>query len=108
MYEQRIRRGMERDLKLLESARKERLAAEAKAFEEAKLLYQSAQQNEETYDPAAEARENGGFVYPIDRLQAAIRRDQRLLQAQPQASSKEPAANSAHDRILRSLLAQVA
>jgi hypothetical protein len=105
MYEQRIRRGMERDLKLLESARKECLAAEAKAFEEAKLLYQSAQQNEETYDPEAEARENGGFVYPIDRLQAAIRRDQRLLQARSEASLAKPASASGYSGLLQSLLA---
>jgi len=108
MYEQRIRRGMERDFKLLEAARKERMAAEAKALEEAKLLFQSAQQNGETFDPAAEALENGGFVYPIDRLQAATRRDYRLSKAQPQAGPKEPASNSTQDRLLRSLLGQVA
>jgi hypothetical protein len=101
MYEQRVRRCMERDLKLLEAARKERMAAEAKALEEAKLLFQSAQQDEETFDPEAEALENGGFVYPIDRLEAAIRRDRRL-------SAARPAANSAHTDLLHSLLAQVA
>jgi hypothetical protein len=108
MYEQRIRRGMERDLKLLEAARKERMAAEAKALEEAKLLFQAAEKNGETFDPEAEALHNGGFVFPIDRLQAAIRRDHRLSKAQPQAGRKEPASNSTHDRLLRSLLAQVA
>ena len=105
MYEQRIRRGMERDLKLLEAARKERMTAEAKALEESKLLFQSAQQNGETFDPAAEALENGGFVYPIDRLRAAIRRDQRLLQVRSAATLAKPASASAYSGLLQSLLA---
>jgi hypothetical protein len=105
MYEQRIRRGMERDLKLLEAARKERMAAEAKALEEAKLLFEAAQQNGETFDPQAEALENGGFVFPIDRLQTAIRRDHRLLHARPAANLAKNASTSAYSGLLESLLA---
>jgi hypothetical protein len=105
MYEQRIRRGMERDLKLLEAARKERMAAEAKAFEEARLLFQSAQQNEETFDPEAEARVNGGFVYPIERLEAAIRREQRLSQARPVGNSAKGASAAAYNSLLNALMA---
>ena len=105
MYEQRIRRGMERDLKLLESARKERMAAEAKALEEAKLLFEAAEQNGETFDPEAEARENGGFVYPIERLQALIRRDRRLLKARPVANLPGRASAAAYSGLLESLLA---
>jgi hypothetical protein len=105
MYEQRIRRGMERDLKLLNAAQKERIAAEAKAFEEAKLLFEAAEQNGDAYDPAAEALQNGGFVYPIERLQGAIHRDRRLLQARPAAKSAKHASASPYSGLLESLLA---
>jgi hypothetical protein len=81
------------------------MAAEAKAFEEARLLFQSAQQNEETFDPEAEARVNGGFVYPIERLEAAIRREQRLSQARPVGNSAKGASAAAYNSLLNALMA---
>ena len=81
MYEQRIRSGMHRDIKILQSLQKDRHALEAKALEESKLLLQYARHTGETFDSKAEAAANGGFLYPIAFLEASLLRDRLLFQA---------------------------
>ena len=89
LYEQRIHRGRDRDEKKLQALQQVRLAAEAKAFEEAKLLLLFARQQKEEFDLEGEAKANGGFGFSIDRIHASISRDYRLKMAR-QASSDRP------------------
>ena len=81
LYEQRIHRGRERDEKKLLSLQRVRLAAEAKALEEAKLLLRFARQQKEEFDVDGETRANGGFGFSIDCINASITRDCRLKMA---------------------------
>ena len=81
LYEQRIRRGMEKDRKQLDADQQKRLDAHTRALTDAKLLRRYAAQNNEIYDPEGEAKENGGIVFSIDRLDTSITRDHRLKMA---------------------------
>ena len=81
LYEQRIRRGMEKDRKQLDADQQKRHEAHTKALTDAKLLRRYVAQNNEAYDPEGEAKANGGLVFPIDRLLTSITRDYRLKMA---------------------------
>ena len=81
LYEQRIRRGMEKDRKQLDADQQKRLETHAQALTDAKLLRRYAAQNGEVFDPEGEAKENGGLVFSIDRLDTSITRDHRLKMA---------------------------
>ena len=94
MYEQRIRSGMHRDIKILQSLQKDRHALEAKALEESKLLLQYARHTGETFDSKAEAALNSGFLYPIDFLEASLLRDCILFQARAADFSSNVAQTS--------------
>ncbi len=95
LYEQRIRRGMEKDRKQLDLDQNKRKAAEAQALEEAKLLRQYAAQNGEVFDPEGEAKENGGLVFSFDRLDRSIIRDYRLQMARNAATAWVPSTRAA-------------
>ena len=95
LYEQRIRRGMEKDRQQLELNQNKRKAAEAHALGEAKLLRQYAAQNGEVFDPEGEAKENGGLVFSIDRLDTSIIRDYRLKTARQATTQWIPCAKAA-------------
>ena len=81
LYEQRIRRGMEKDRKQLDADQQKRLEAHTRALTDAKLLRRYAAQNGEVFDPEGEAKENGGLVFSIDRLDTSITRDHHLKMA---------------------------
>ena len=95
LYEQRIRRGMEKDRKQLELDQNKRKAAEAHALGEAKLLRQYAALHHEVFDPEGEAKENGGLVFSFDRLDRSILRDYRLKIARNAADAWVPSTKAA-------------
>ena len=80
-YERRINRSLESNRKQLQHLQTVRKAAEATALEEAMLLRRYTQENNEEYDPEGEAKANGGFLFPIEVLDAAILRAYRLKMA---------------------------
>ncbi len=80
-YERRIQRSLESNRKQLQHLQAVRKVAEATALEEAMLLRRYAQENNEVYDPEGEARANGGFLFQIEVLDAAILRAYRLKMA---------------------------
>ena len=85
-YERRINRSLESNRKQLQHLQTVRKAAEATALEEAMLLRRYTQENNEEYDPEGEAKANGGFLFPIEVLDAAILRAFRLKMAASRTS----------------------
>jgi hypothetical protein len=72
IYEQRINRNIQRNMKLLRELQAERKAQHDKALEEAKLLAQLNLMNGLPYQP-----EENGFVFSIAEINRAIDRDNR-------------------------------
>jgi hypothetical protein len=88
IYEQRINRNLQRNMKLLGELQAERKAQREQAMEEAKLLAQLNLMNGLPYQP-----EENGFVFSAAEINRAIDRDNRLKAANLAAMppSKQPA-----------------
>jgi hypothetical protein len=90
LYEQRINRNVQRNMKLLKELQAERKKQHNHAMEEAKLLAQLNLMNGLPYQP-----EENGFVFSHTEINRAIDRDNRLkaakLAAMPPA--KQPATH---------------
>jgi len=88
IYEQRINRNLQRNMKLLRELQTERKAQHDHAMEEAKLLAQLNLMNGLPYQP-----EQNGFVFSHTEINRAIDRDNRLKAARLAAMppSKQPA-----------------
>ena len=80
IYEQRINRNLQRNLKQLHELQTERRAQREQALEEAKLLAQLNLMNGLPYEPDADQDENG-FVFSNAEINRAIDRDNRLKEA---------------------------
>jgi hypothetical protein len=80
IYEQRINRNIQRNMKLLRELQAERKAQHDQALEEAKLLAQLNLMNGIPYEP-----EQNGFVFSIAEINRAIDRDNRLKAAKQAA-----------------------
>jgi hypothetical protein len=76
IYEQRINRNLQRNMKLLQELQAERKAQRHQALEEAKLLAQLNLMNGLPYEP-----EQNGFVFSHIEINRAIDRDNRLAAA---------------------------
>src|SRR5580658_6261233 len=101
IYEQRINRGMQRNMQLMRELQAERQAQRDRAMEEAKLLAQVSLVNGLAYEP-----ERDGFVFSAAEINQAIDRDNRLRAAKaammtmpappkPQASRRPAIARAA-------------
>ncbi len=94
IYEQRINRNLQRNMKLLKELQTERKAQHHQALEEAKLLAQLNLMNGLPYEP-----ERNGFVFSHTEINRAIDRDNRLkaakLAAMPPAADRIPIAKAA-------------
>jgi hypothetical protein len=90
LYEQRINRNLQRNMKLLGELQTERKAQHSQAMEEAKLLAQLNLLNGLPYEP-----EENGFVFSHTEINRAIDRDNRLQAARLAAmpSTKQPATH---------------
>ncbi len=88
IYEQRINRNLQRNMKLLKDLQAERKAEHRQALEEAKLLAQLNLMNGLPYQP-----EQNGFVFSHTEINRAIDRDNRLQAAKLAATppAKQPA-----------------
>jgi len=80
IYEQRINRNLQRNMKLLRDLQAERKVLHDQALEEAKLLAQLNLVNGLPYQP-----EENGFVFSIAEINRAIDRDNRLKAARQAA-----------------------
>jgi hypothetical protein len=94
IYEQRINRNRQRNMKLLGELQAERKAQHNHALEEAKLLAQLNLVNGLPYEP-----EQNGFVFSHTEINRAIDRDNRLkaakLASMPPAKHQSPIARAA-------------
>ena len=91
LYEQRINRGIERDMAALRTLRAERKAARDQALEEAVLLAQLAQSKGEKYDPAADFPPELlgiGSEFSLATVTLLIARTQRLNEARDYAKAR--------------------
>ena len=79
LYESRIGRAIQRNMKEFQAMQKTRKAAHAKAMEEAKLLAQLALMEGNPYDPKLD-----GFDFSPAEVTAAINRENRLSAAKKQ------------------------
>ncbi len=86
IYEQRINRNLQRNMKLLKDLQAERKAEHIQALEEAKLLAQLNLMNGLPYQP-----EENGFVFSHTEINRAIDRDNRLKAAR--LAAKQPATH---------------
>jgi hypothetical protein len=80
IYEQRINRNLQRNMKLLKELQTERKTQHSQAMEEAKLLAQLNLVNGLAYQP-----EENGFVFSHTEINRAIDRDNRLKAARQAA-----------------------
>jgi hypothetical protein len=90
IYEQRINRNLQRNLKQLHDLQAERKAQREQAFEEAQLLAQLNLINGIPNDPA-DGFEQNGFVFSNAEINRAIDRSNRLREARKLASAAVPA-----------------
>jgi hypothetical protein len=91
IYEQRINRNLQRNLKLLRELQAERKAQHEQNMEEAQLLAQLSLANGLAYNP-----DKDGFVFSNAEINQAIDRDNRLKAArEAPLSHQEPAAQAA-------------
>ncbi len=91
IYEQRINRNLQRNMKLLKDLQTERKAQHDHALEEAKLLAQLNLMNGLPYQP-----EQNGFVFSHTEINRAIDRDNRLKAARQAAIAPQfPIAKAA-------------
>ncbi|MGA2712167.1 MAG: hypothetical protein ABSG41_03595 [Bryobacteraceae bacterium] len=77
LYEQRINRGLQKNLSLLQALQSARKEQRRHEIEEAKKLLQLSEMKGLTYEPAKD-----GFVFSNDQIHAAIDRERRLERAQ--------------------------
>ena len=84
IYEQRINRNLQRNMKLLKDLQAERKAQYGQAIEEAKLLAQLNLMNGLPYQP-----EQNGFVFSPAEINRAIDRDNRLKAAREAANAPQ-------------------
>ena len=89
IYEQRINRNLQRNLKQLHELQAERREQREQAIEEAKLLAQLSLMNGLPYEPNADQGKNG-FVFSIAEINRAIDRDNRLKAAKLAAIPASP------------------
>ncbi len=82
IYEQRINRNLQRNMKLLKELQTERKKQHDQALEEAKLLAQLNLMNGLPYQP-----EQNGFVFSYTEINRAIDRDNRLKTARQAATA---------------------
>jgi hypothetical protein len=85
LYEQRIRRAIEKNTAEFKAMQIERKAAHAQAQHQAILLAREAQSEGRVYDPASDftpAPDHGGFVYSSSEITRILDRAQRLRRAQ--------------------------
>jgi hypothetical protein len=94
IYEQRINRNLQRNLKQLHELQAVRREQCERALEEAKLLAQLNLMKGLPYEPAENQAQNG-FVFSIAEINRAIDRDNRLQEAREQANVANE-AQSAH------------
>jgi hypothetical protein len=91
IYEQRINRNLQRNLKLLRELQAERIGQRQQQMEEAQLLAQVSLSNGLPYSP-----ERDGFVFSPAEINRAIDRNNRLKAAREAASAPQsPAARAA-------------
>jgi hypothetical protein len=92
IYEQRINRNLQRNMKLLRELQAERKAQHDHTLEEAKLLAELNLMNGLSYEP-----EENGFVFSPAEINGAIDRDNRLKAAKLAATppAKQPIARAA-------------
>jgi hypothetical protein len=90
IYEQRINRNLQRNLKQLHELQAERKTQREQALEEAQLLAQLNLINGIPNDPAADLKQNG-FVFSNAEIKRAIDRNNRLREARKLASEAVPA-----------------
>ena len=90
IYEQRINRNLQRNMKLLHDLQAERKAQRNQAMEEAKLLAQLNLLNGLAYQP-----EENGFVFSPAEVNRAIDRDNRLKAAKLAAMPPSKLARAA-------------
>jgi hypothetical protein len=104
IYEGRIHRGMQKNLKLLTELQATRRALEAQhkaqrdhALEEARLLCQLAATEGESCDPSTDYPDPNGFVFSNDEIAQSIRRISRLEAARhaESAGGKQVARHAA-------------
>jgi hypothetical protein len=90
LYEQRINRNLQRNMKLLQELQAGRKAQHDQALEEAKLLAQLNLMNGLAYEP-----ERNGFIFSALEINHAIDRDNRLKAAKLAAMplAKHPATH---------------
>jgi hypothetical protein len=84
IYEQRIRRSVEKNMAELRALQAERKAAVAKAEKDARLLLQLAEHEGRNFDPAIDLPPESqplGFVFSKPEIKRQIERDQRLEHA---------------------------
>ena len=81
LYENRIRRNLEKNEKQLDAMQAERKLAYNEALEEAKLLTQLALMRNQPYEPNAEIKTTNGFVFSGAEIHAIVRRELRLQEA---------------------------
>jgi hypothetical protein len=95
IYEQRINRNLQRNMKQLHELQAERKAECEQAFEEAQLLAQLNLSKGLAYDPAADFKPNG-FVFSNAEINLAIDRNNRLQAARElEREAREFAARAA-------------
>lgn len=103
IYEQRINRNLQRNLKQLHELQAERREQHQRALEEAKLLAQLNLRNGLPCEPMENQSPNG-FVFSIAEINRAIDRDNRLQEARKEAGF--PTADKrARDRSLHAAAA---
>jgi hypothetical protein len=96
LYEQRIRRSLEKNTAELRALQTERKTALAKAQEEARLLVKLAQYEGDNYDPSIDfppESQPRGFVFSRPSIEREIDRETRLhraLQLENPSRSPEP------------------
>ena len=104
LYEQRINRNLQRNLKLLKELQADRKAQHDKALEEAKLLAQLNLMNGLPYQPEQDFGRTGvsplcglknGFVFSPAEINRAIDRDNRLKAAKQAAMPPAKIARAA-------------
>jgi hypothetical protein len=99
IYEQRINRNLQRNLKQLHELQAEHREQCERALEEAKLLAQLSLMNGLRYEPAADQggdQGKNGFVFSIGEINRAIDRDNRLKEARSLAKETSFRSKSAH------------
>jgi hypothetical protein len=92
LYEQRLRRNIERNTKEFRELEAIRKRARAKAFEEAILLAKQAAYENRVWDPVEDADPTGQFVFSTDEVIKELTRQHRLQEARKREKTMPKAA----------------